>query len=441
MFNEIEYLPKAIKTAKTALEEITTDYEIIIVDDASSDGSGELSDKFAKGCNKIKVIHHQHNRKLGGVLKTGFSNATKDIIIYTDMDLPFDFKLLRDIVPLIMDCDIVVGSRVGAEESWQRRIYSYVYNHLINFVFQTNIRDINFALKIFKREILNRIELKSEGSFINAEFLTKAKKLGYSIKETKVEYKPRLYGTSRLSSLSVVFKILYEMVKLYLEINSFSRKKVIYKKLREFYKEASFRKKIYNFIRIKTCPFEAIQEFVPQDGTIVDMGCGTGFFLNIISLDNKRRELLGFDVDRRKINVALRSTKGRNNIKFSVADIINKEFNLPLKTKCITLIDVLYYLDFTQKRELLAKCYRALDGEGVIIIKDINKEASLKFLWTFLQEFLAVKVFHITVADGLYFEGRENSVSLLKESGFVVKTFDLNRRYFYPHILYVGKKQ
>lgn len=222
MYNEIEYLPKAIDAAKSILGELTMDYEIIIVDDASIDGSGKLADSFSKSWNRIKVIHHDKNRKLGGALKTDFSCATKDVVIYTDIDLPFDLSRLKEIMPLISVSDVIIGCRKGKRESAARVVYSWIYNNLINFIFRLNVKDVNFALKIFKRELLNNIQLKSEGSFINAEFLAKAKKLGVSIRETSVEYKFRTYGISRLSTLSVICKMLYEMIRFYPEIKLFS---------------------------------------------------------------------------------------------------------------------------------------------------------------------------------------------------------------------------
>lgn len=439
MFNEIEYLPKAVELARSVLKDITFDYEIIIVDDASMDGAGQMADELASIDNNIKVIHHNKNKTLGEALKTGFSHATKDIIIYTDMDLPFDLTLLKNMASLISRSDIVIGSRLGHRESLLRVVYSLVYNRMINFIFRLKVKDVNFALKIFRREVLNEIELKSEGSFINAEFLAKAKKLGHSIKEVEVEYKPRTYGISRLSTPGVILKILYEMFKFYPEIKFFSQKKAMYSKLKNFYKKISFRVKIYNFIRFKTCPFDLIKKIIPKEGTIVDLGCGTGIFLNLLKQDFTKRTLVGFDADNRKIKVALESLNESKGIDFKVGNIIDGDFSL-FQVKCITLIDVLYYLNINLKRDLLRKCFNALDWNGVLIIKDIDKALNLKFFWTFFQEFFAVKVFNITYAEGLYFENRKTYSSLLKECGFSIETFDLSRGYFYPHILYIGKK-
>jgi len=439
MYNEIKCLPRAVNKAISVLEALTSDYEIIIVDDASDDGSGQLADNLSSADNKIKVVHHNQNRKLGGALKTGFSYATKDIIIYTDIDLPFDLFRLKEILPLIFESDIVIGSRIGKRESLLRMFYSWAYNNLINIIFRLRIKDVNFALKIFKREVLNDIQLKSEGSFINAEFLVKAKKLELSIKEVNVEYYLRTYGVSRLSTPSVIGKILYEMIKFYPEIRLFSKKAAIYDKVKKFYNKANFKIRVYNFIRLKTCPFDRIGKFIPQEGNIVDLGCGTALLLNLLRLGLDKRQLFGFDIDKRKIEIARESVKGKEGMKIEAKDITSGDFSLP-RAKCVVLVDVLYYLSFFQKKKLLEKLYNVLDTNGLLIIKDINRTFSLKYLWTFLQEFLAVKVLGLTSADGLYFTDKKGYFSLLEECKFITNVFDLSKGYLYPHILYVCHK-
>lgn len=440
MYNEKDYLPRAIGLANAVLSDTTNDYEILIVDDASTDGSGQMADEISRQDRRIKIFHHQKNRKLGGALKTGFYNATKDIIVYTDIDLPFDLQKLREVLPLIEEADIVKGYRLGNRESWVRKIYSWTYNWLVQFMFRLNVRDVNFAFKIFKRQLLREITLRSEGSFINAEFLAKAKRLGYIVKEVGLEYHPRTFGLSRLSSVGVIIKILFEMLRFCPEILLLSKKKVIYKKIQRFYEDAGFIARTYNFLRFKTCPFEAIVPLVPFSGTMVDLGCGTGLFLNLLRI-GFLRQLFGFDIDESKIKVAIESLKGDKNINFKIADISKNEFNPP-RAKCITLMDILYYLDTNGKKEILKKCFAALDDNGILLIKDIDKALNLKFLWTFLQEFLMVKALHLTYGEGLYFANKNTYLYLLKESGFVTtRTFDLSKGYFYPHILYVCKKK
>jgi glycosyltransferase involved in cell wall biosynthesis len=440
MYNEKDYLPRTIAIAADVLSGMTQDYEIIIVDDASTDGSGRMAEQMSKQDNRIKVIHHSKNRKLGGSLKTGFYNATGAIIVYTDIDLPFDLKVLKGLIPLTDNFDIIKGRRTGNRESLIRKIYSWVYNRLVNFIFDTGAKDINFALKIFKREILGEVELKSEGSFINAEFLAKAKRLGYSVKEVDTQYCFRTYGISRLSTAAVILKILYEMARYYPEIRYFSRKKVMRRKIKMLYKKAGLWVKIYNFIRLKTCPFDRVIELIPRRGDILDLGCGTGILLNLLSQDANGNKFFGFDADAKKINSAKISLDGSGNIIFEKKDILSQDVALPAAA-CISIIDTLYYFDNNQKKQLLKKCHESLAAGGILLIKDINRGFSVKFFWTFIQESLAVKLFRLTKARKLCFENKTVYLSILNEMGFHTEAIDISKGYFYPHIVYVCKKQ
>lgn len=206
------------------------------------------------------------------------------------------------------------------------------------------------------------------------------------------------------------------------------------------YKRAGLKVRIYNFIRFKSLPFNTIEGFIPKEGEVIDLGCGTGLFLNLLRLNSNHRLLLGFDVDERKIRVAIESSRNDKNIIFQKIDINNIDFS-SLNVKCITIIDVLYLLNAHRKKALLDKCFTALSVGGTLLIKDVNKSLSPKFLWTFLQEFLAIKIFRITTADGLYCENRQKYLSRLREAGFTVtKDIDLSKGYLYPHILYVCQK-
>lgn len=211
MYNEIDNIEQMVLSTMAVTDTITGDYEIVVVDDASTDGSGELIDRLAEKYPKIRPIHHERNRKLGGALKTGFYNAKKDLVLYIDSDLPIDLNDVKLALPMIEECDMVIGYRLMRTESMRRKFQSKIYNWLIRLLFGLKVRDVNFAFKLFKREMLNKITLHSEGSFIDAELLIEARRFGYRIKEIGLMYYPRSAGESKLSGLGVIMKILGEM--------------------------------------------------------------------------------------------------------------------------------------------------------------------------------------------------------------------------------------
>ncbi len=226
MWNEQEYIGRAIAAGRDACTELIEngdigDYELIIVDDASTDDTPRLADELAASDPHVRVVHHPVNRKLGGSIKTGFAAATGDLVLYTDADLPFDFAELNKAMRLmrLYESDIISAYRHDrTEEGSSRAIYTFFYNLLIRIMFGVKMRDINFAFKLCKRRIFDHIELHSEGSFIDAELVIRAKKLGYTVTQFGVDYFPRTRGASTLSSPAIIIKILREMRELRREL-------------------------------------------------------------------------------------------------------------------------------------------------------------------------------------------------------------------------------
>jgi glycosyltransferase involved in cell wall biosynthesis len=198
MFNEQDNIEHAIACGVSALELYGGDYEIVIVDDASTDRSPAIVS-----------------------LKTGFAAARKDLVVYMDADLPFDPNVIGPAIRAleVTRADVIAGYRLDrTAEGLRRTIYSYLYNSLIGFLFGWPHRDINFSFKLLRREVLEAVDLRSEGSLIDAELIVKAKNLGFVIQQLGLDYFPRSRGESTLSSPSVIFKIIRELIRLYPEM-------------------------------------------------------------------------------------------------------------------------------------------------------------------------------------------------------------------------------
>lgn len=219
MWNEEAYIERAIAFGKRACEDLVTsgdieDYELIVIDDKSTDRTPEIADALAAADPHIRVIHHERNRKLGGSMKTGFAAATGDLVLYTDADLPFDMAELPRAVRLLREYEVDIISAYRFDRTGEgslRAIYTFVYNGLIKAMFGVKVRDINFAFKLCRRRIFEHVELKSEGSFIDAELIIRSTRLGYEIMQMGVDYFPRTRGISTLSSPGVILKIVKEM--------------------------------------------------------------------------------------------------------------------------------------------------------------------------------------------------------------------------------------
>ena len=224
MYNEEDNLHSAVASAAEILETLTDDYEILIIDDASTDRTGAMADALAASDPRIRVIHHPTNLRLGGALKTGFKNASKDLILYSDAAYPFDMIELVKAVRIIRQADVVSAYRFDRTgEGPLRTLYSFGWNLLIKMMFGLRVKDANFSFKLVRRKIFERVHLESDSSFIDAELLIRCQYCGYRILQMGVDYFPRSRGISTLSSLGTIRKMVLEMLRLYPELKALRR--------------------------------------------------------------------------------------------------------------------------------------------------------------------------------------------------------------------------
>jgi Glycosyl transferase family 2 len=222
MWNEEEYLHRALGAGREACNILLAqgeigDYELLIVNDASTDATGRMADELAATDRRVRVVHHPVNRKLGGSLKTGFAESRGDLILYSDADLPFDMDELQKACRVMRhyEADIVSTYRFDRTgEGYVRVVYSFFYNTLVKVLFGVKMRDVNFAFKLVRKRVFDHVKLESEGSFIDAELVIRAQRYGYRVVQFGVDYFPRTRGVSTLSSPSVIVKLLREMFQL-----------------------------------------------------------------------------------------------------------------------------------------------------------------------------------------------------------------------------------
>lgn len=228
MWNEEEYLHRALAAATEVGDELVAcgmvgDYELIVVDDASTDATPRLADEAAAANRRVRVVHHPVNRKLGGSIRSGFAAARGDVVLYTDADLPFDMREAHKALRLMhqYEADVVSAYRFDRTgEGYVRTVYSALYNLLVRVLFRCRFRDVNFAFKLVRRRVLDAVQLRSEGSFIDAELMVSAKKMGFSVLQFGTDYFPRTRGVSTLSRPSVIVKILREAFALRKSLNA-----------------------------------------------------------------------------------------------------------------------------------------------------------------------------------------------------------------------------
>ena len=180
-YNEQDNIPTLAGKALEVLSAIADDYQIILVNDGSSDQTRQVAQKQADNNEHVELVSHEINRGYGAALRTGFLSAQKELVFYTDGDNQFDIAELPRLLDLKDKYDIVSGYRIKRQDPFIRKLNAALYNIALFILFGLRIKDVDCAFKLYKRELFDKIEITSNGALVDAEILIKAKKLGYSI--------------------------------------------------------------------------------------------------------------------------------------------------------------------------------------------------------------------------------------------------------------------
>jgi dolichol-phosphate mannosyltransferase len=198
-FNEAAVIGRAVTEAEAALAGRFAGYEVIVVDDGSTDGTAAEVQRLLPVAPHTRLLRHATNRGYGVALRTGFEAARFPLVAFTDADCQFDLADLAVLAPLAAEYDIVAGYRVDRKDPWRRRFLSRGYNLLTRTLVGTRVRDVDCALKVFRRTALAHLLPESRGFFVNTEMLTRARQLGLIVTERPVSHRPRLGGDSKVS--------------------------------------------------------------------------------------------------------------------------------------------------------------------------------------------------------------------------------------------------
>jgi 2-polyprenyl-3-methyl-5-hydroxy-6-metoxy-1,4-benzoquinol methylase len=193
----------------------------------------------------------------------------------------------------------------------------------------------------------------------------------------------------------------------------------------------------YAFIRWSICPFDRILPHVPQQGRLLDIGCGSGLWLTYLSLERPALQLEGVDPDPRKLAIAsgadvpdLMLHQG------SALDIPEGPFD------CITIVDVLFLLPADEKRSVLQACREALSPGGVLIVKEIDVRPRWKFWPAAAEEFISVLLVRLTKGDGLHFQSSADLAADFEDSGLVEVSIErVDHGYAHPHTIVRGQRR
>jgi glycosyltransferase involved in cell wall biosynthesis len=216
-YNEEENVEQTVRRALDEIGPLVGSMEVLIVDDGSTDRTPELADALVAADGRVRVVH-QPNRGYGGALQAGFANAHGELIGFSDGDLQFDLREMSRLLDRLTDAsrpvDGVIGYRIRRRDPFHRIFIAKTYNAIVSVLFALRVRDIDCAMKLFRREVFDGLPLTSEGPFLSAELLIKLRARGARLAQVGVTHYPRAAGTNTGASVGKILRTFRDIFRL-----------------------------------------------------------------------------------------------------------------------------------------------------------------------------------------------------------------------------------
>ena len=200
VYNENELLEPSIGQMSSFLQSHFRDYEIVIVESGSTDGSWETCDRLAANLPRVTVIHEGKKAGFGSALRIGYAHAKKDLVWLVVVDMPFPLETILMALPLFSKYDCVFSYRSSDNRDFGKQIRSYIYNALAKSILGLKVRHVNSAFRVFKREVIQSLPLESNNWTLDAEVLYEITRRKVPYTEIPVELTERLQGKTSISA-------------------------------------------------------------------------------------------------------------------------------------------------------------------------------------------------------------------------------------------------
>ncbi len=218
-YNDAGTIPSMVIAVDMTLRAITDDYEIIVVNDGSSDYTADVLEELKRSYPNLKVVHHQKNRGYGGALRTGFATASKELVFYTDGDAQYDPReitlLLEAMGP---EVDVVNGWKLKRSDPLHRVVIGKLYHWTVRTAFGLKVRDTDCDFRLFRRYVFDKVQLERNSGVICVEMMKKVQDAGFSIAQVPVSHYHRAYGHSQFFNFGRVFRVGVDLIRLWREL-------------------------------------------------------------------------------------------------------------------------------------------------------------------------------------------------------------------------------
>ncbi len=226
-YNDQKSIGKLIKDSLATLRELTSDYEVIVVDDGSTDKSRQVLQRLAKKHRKLKLVFHEKNLGYGGALRSGFKTASKKLVFYTDGDGQYDVKELPILLSLMTeDVDFINGIKMSRHDPTYRIFIGNLYSFVARWLFFLKTYDVDCDFRLIRQSILKRLDLKSNSGSICVELVKKAQRDGAKFRQVSVHHRERKWGESQFFRIDRLLTTFFELGKLWIKLMIIDKMKV-----------------------------------------------------------------------------------------------------------------------------------------------------------------------------------------------------------------------
>lgn len=215
-YNDALSIGKMVRDVHTGLESAVDDFEVIVVNDGSSDNSLQVLHELADEFPRLRIVDHEVNRGYGGALLSGFAAATKQWVFYTDGDAQYDAaEIVRCIAAVQADTDVVQGFKIGRGDPWHRKVIGRTYHHVVKLLFRLKVRDTDCDFRLIRQTVLDKVTLRSTTGVICVEMMCSFQRVGARFVQVGVSHYARPHGKSQFFRLPAIARSGVQLLQLW----------------------------------------------------------------------------------------------------------------------------------------------------------------------------------------------------------------------------------
>jgi glycosyltransferase involved in cell wall biosynthesis len=216
-YNDSGTIASLVISAVQAASALTPDYEVLVVNDGSRDETAHILDELARVYpDHVRIVHHPTNRGYGGALRSGFDNASKDLVFYTDGDAQYDPTEMALLwARLTDDVDWVNGWKISRSDPFHRIVIGRLYHHTVKLLFGLRVRDVDCDFRLMRRRIFDVVRLEKDSGVICLEMMKKFQDAGFRVAEVPVHHYHRAFGKSQFFNFRRIFRTGVDVLKLW----------------------------------------------------------------------------------------------------------------------------------------------------------------------------------------------------------------------------------